>query len=270
MNTTKNNQKNNKLENLLITTPFGKNLLNNELIFYHNITRTIFGYYALQIGLPQIDFLKTNKISNKYIFPTQINCDLPALPFATNSIDLIICPHILEFMPNYEELLQECYRVLIPKGKLIITNFNRKSFLGLSNTPKEFAKLFKKKAPTDIEALIKQQLKAKSQKKVQIPPQTQSIIQDINWIGLNEIKNSLIKANFMLFGGKFLNYLPPCNNVKILSNLEWLNNVGDRWFPSYANTYAIIASKETITFTRIKPETKRQYVKQTSVELSGI
>lgn len=239
----------NNFENLLLTTPFGQDLSHNEQIFYHNITRTIFGYYAIQIGLPQINFLQSNKISNKYTIPTQINCNLHSLPFATNSIDLIICPHALEFMPDYETLLQECYRILIPNGKLIITNFNKYSPLGLASL---FKGLARHQNATD-----------------KLSTNITSLIPNMNLIGLSDMKKILAKLNFVLHGGKFFGYLPPINNTQTLLNLAWLDKIGDRWLPSCSNTYAILASKETATITPIKPKTQEQQLKSVP-ELSGV
>jgi SAM-dependent methyltransferase len=257
-----NNQKNNCLENLLLTTPFGQELLHNEEQFYQNVTSNMFGYYAIQMGLPQINFLQTNRIPNKYLIPLQINCDIRMLPFATNSIDLIICPHLLEFVPNYETLLREFYRVLIPKGKLIISNFNRSSFLGLSNLPHAFTNLFTKRPKMTIPDMF-------DATNINNTSPSTKITQNINWIGLKDIKKSLVKLNFVLNGGKFFSYLPPINNFKTLSKLSWLNKVGDRWLPTYANSYAIIASKELVTFTNIKPQTQRKPIKTSATELSG-
>lgn len=211
--------KTNNLQHWLLNTPFGNRVLAKEELFYHTTVQNIFGYYALQIGMPQIDFLKNNKISAKYINGRNIKCDLPFLPFTANSIDLIVCPHTLESTDNYNYLLHECYRVLIPKGKLIITGFNPKSLLAIFS----------------------------SQDKV---------INQIDFISLNYLKQQLATLNFNICGGKFFCYLPPFAKESYLSHLSFLDKVGDRWFPTFANCYAIVASKEIITPTLIKPSPK--------------
>jgi SAM-dependent methyltransferase len=46
------------------------------------------------------------------------------LPFLSDSADMIILPHMLEFADDQHQVLREVERVLKPEGKLIILNFN--------------------------------------------------------------------------------------------------------------------------------------------------
>ncbi len=206
-------------QNWLLLSPIGRYTLHYERVFYHNIIPRVFGYYSLQIGLPEINFLQGSKISNHYVLDHDIKASLSFLPFANNSIDLIVCPHILEFTPNYHHLLQECYRVLIPNGKIIITSFNKNSFF-------------------------------------QIFLRRENAIKNTNFISLNTLKQQLNTLNFFIEGGKFFGFRPPINNAKILAKLSFMDKIGDRWLPTFANSYAIIASKELITPTiiRSKPQ----------------
>lgn len=47
-----------------------------------------------------------------------------ALPFQSESVDMIILPHLLEFNKNKHQVLREVERVLKPEGKLIVLGFN--------------------------------------------------------------------------------------------------------------------------------------------------
>ncbi|MCE3268121.1 MAG: hypothetical protein K0R49_373 [Burkholderiales bacterium] len=203
----------NDLQQWLLNTPFGRNILATEEAFYHNTVQNIFGYYSLQIGLEQIDFLTNNKIVSKCVLNNDIKCDLHFLPFADNSIDLIICPHSLEIIDDYHFLLQECYRILIPKGKIIISGFNPRSLFGL------FGKEY--------------------------------LLKKTNYISVNKLQEQLYRLGFNICGGKFFNYLPPLYNETHLLRCEFLNKIGDRWFPAFANCYALVASKELISPTLI-------------------
>lgn len=207
------------LQQWLLNTPLGRNILATEEVFYHNSVQNIFGYYSLQIGLPQINFLSENKISSKYILYNDIKCDLRFLPFDTNSIDLIICPHTLELTDDYHLFLQECYRVLMPKGKIIISNFNTKSLFSLFGKNNE-------------------------------------LLKRMNHISVNKLQQQLSTLNFNICGGKFFNYLPPFNNDSYLSHFEFFNKIGDRWFPTFANCYALVASKELVTPTIVGAKRK--------------
>jgi SAM-dependent methyltransferase len=52
---------------------------------------------------------------------TAIDCELPIM---TDSIDMVIVPHMLEFAKDQHQMLREIERVLKPEGKLIILAFN--------------------------------------------------------------------------------------------------------------------------------------------------
>lgn len=206
----------NQLQQWLQYTELGREILNNEQVFYHKSVHHIFGYYALQVGIEQINFLTNNKISYQYIANKNIRYHTNYLPFATNSIDLILCPHTLEIIPDYYDFLQECYRVLIPRGKIIITNFNKASLLGLFSHKND-------------------------------------ILKQINYIKLDKLKSQLKTLNFQIRGGQYFSYKPPLENKEYLQKLNFLDKIGDRWFPSFANCYAITASKELAAPTMITP-----------------
>ena len=47
-----------------------------------------------------------------------------ALPFKSESIDMVILPHLLDFDQQKHQLLREVERIIKPEGKLIILGFN--------------------------------------------------------------------------------------------------------------------------------------------------
>jgi SAM-dependent methyltransferase len=206
----------NRLQQWLLHNPSGREILRKERFFLSNNVKHIGGKYSLQIGLKQINLLQGNKISHHYIVNFDLKSDLRFLALADNSIDLIVCPHVLEFNNNYHHILHEFYRVLSPKGKLIITCFNRYSWFSLCR------KL--------------------------IP-----MLKDAQLISLNQLKNQLVTLNFQIEGGKFFSYCPPFTTAKYLRKVRWMNQIGDRWLPTLANSFALIASKEIITPNLIKP-----------------
>ena len=57
--------------------------------------------------------------------------DLRQLPFASASLDLVVLPHVLEFLPDPHQMLREVERVLIPEGQVVIAGFNPLSLWGL-------------------------------------------------------------------------------------------------------------------------------------------
>lgn len=91
----------------------------------------IFGYHAVQLGFPLFNALSQCRIRQRILagVPTypkavDVECELTALPFAENSVDLLVLPHVLEFASNPQAILREVERVLISEGHLFITGFS--------------------------------------------------------------------------------------------------------------------------------------------------
>ncbi len=119
-------------------TVFGQSILNWERSQLDQLTTNIFGYYALQLGLLQHDFLDKNRMPYKWhaqLIQDQKKsqfADLPKdlvlcpeyLPFASNSIDLLLLPHTLETVANPMQVLREAERVLVPEGRILLTCIN--------------------------------------------------------------------------------------------------------------------------------------------------
>lgn len=205
----------NHLQQWLLYSPSGREILRSERLFFSQNVDHIFGNYSLQIGLNNINFLQGNKILNHYTLNLDLQADLRFLPFASDSFNLIVCPHVLEFTNNYHHLLQELYRIMAPGGKVIFTCFNRYSWFGLCQ-------------------------------------RFMPVLQAAQLINLSKIKSQLETLNFSLEGGKFYSYCPPFSNRQRLSRFQWMNKIGDRWFPTLANSFALIARKDIITPSLIK------------------
>src|SRR6266581_6004030 len=92
-------------------TPLGRYLLAREQAYFDRTLADIFGYHALQIGLPELPFLQASRITKRITVdleePAQVVADPHYLPFAENSLDLIILPHVLEFTDEPHQLLRE-------------------------------------------------------------------------------------------------------------------------------------------------------------------
>ncbi len=141
-------------------SPPGRYVLQWEQMQLDRVVSDVFGYHALQLGLPQLDALRekpdavrglvldaASGASAPYSFPdgqagglpdarhappgrSTVWCDLLDLPFEAQSVDLIVMPHTLEFTSDPHRLLREAERVLMPEGQLIILGFNSLSLWG--------------------------------------------------------------------------------------------------------------------------------------------
>lgn len=131
-------------------TAFGQTIFNWEQQQLDELTTNIFGYYALQLGLTEHDLLHANRMPYKWraqLVQGQETSQLPQffdnlivspeyLPFASNSIDLLLLPHTLEVSENPMQVLREVERVLVPEGRILLTCLNpwRNFTAGLQKT----------------------------------------------------------------------------------------------------------------------------------------
>src|SRR5512143_3553131 len=87
-------------------TSLGQYLLEREQAYFDQAVANIFGFNALQLGLPQYDFLRTNRMPLRFAaapaFPAgyagavKLLTDRNHLPIASQSVDLVLLPHVLE------------------------------------------------------------------------------------------------------------------------------------------------------------------------------
>ncbi len=115
-------------------SPLGRYLLAREQVMFDAAVSDVFGFHAVQLELPLLDALRTNRMPNRLRLGAciaDVRCDPVALPLASASIDLLILPHVLDFSSHPHQVLREAERVLVPEGRLMITGFNPWSVWGL-------------------------------------------------------------------------------------------------------------------------------------------
>lgn len=207
----------------LHSTALGAYLIEHEQRWFDAVGSDIFGYKALQIQLPQIDFLTENRIAwHLYMAEEKgstVKACAYALPFANQSLDLVLLPHVLDFTPYPQEVLREAYRVLIPEGRLLITGFNPCSlWVG--------RRLFKRDPWRS------------------------------NQISLPRLKDWLTLLGFESMQGAYFGYTLPVQNTKWLKMTEWMNTVGNRWWPLLGSVYCLDMVKRTQGMHMLTPQWK--------------
>ena len=117
-----------------LQTPLGDYLRAREQAYFDETVADIFGFHALQIGLPECRFLAQSRIVSKWSLdydpPADIIADPHGLPLGENTIDLIVMPHALEFTDDPHLMLREAWRVIRPDGQIVISGFNPFSLFG--------------------------------------------------------------------------------------------------------------------------------------------
>jgi len=120
-----------------LETPRGRYLLAWEARKIDLLVANIFGFHAVQLGMGGVDLLQANRISCRLYCSAdreEAGANLYAegeeLPFAAQSIDLVVLAHTLEFSDHPHQVLREVERVLVPEGHVIVVGFNPFSLWG--------------------------------------------------------------------------------------------------------------------------------------------
>ncbi|MEY4882939.1 MAG: hypothetical protein RIS34_793 [Pseudomonadota bacterium] len=211
-----------------LNTPPGRYLLDWERTQFSEAVADIFGYHALQLGLPELDTLQGNRMPHRWLatsaLPADVKAaspviitDFAALPFPENSLDLVVLPHTLELSPDPHATLREVERVLVPEGRVVICGFNPASLWGLRQRRGHlyqrlgFGKLY-------------------------LPQMGESI-------GYWRLRDWLRLLSFEVESGQFGCYRPAVLRQKWLDRLGWMDAAGERWWPILGAAYCVVAVK---------------------------
>lgn len=202
----------------------GRYLIDHEYRYFDQVVANIFGYNAVQIGLPQFNFLRFNRMPLHFSVGLESQVSLRAaadfLPIQSNSMDLVILPHTLEFNTNPHQILREVHRILIPEGQIVISGFNPFSLWGACH----YLKSTRREYPWNG-----------------------------NFIALSRLKDWLKLLDFEMTGGRLCCYVPPFQQEKWRQRLNFMEAAGDRWWPISGGVYFLHAIKHMHGMRIIKP-----------------
>jgi SAM-dependent methyltransferase len=190
------------------------------------IVADVFGFHAVQIGLPQMNTLAENRMPlQAFLLDAkdgqqqidgfhghQIEGSANELPFASESIDLLVLPHALEFAVDPHQILREAERVLRPEGRLLISGFNPASLWG---------------ARQYLSRLVG----------------SPYLPRDGQFISLIRIKDWLQLLNFSLDRGHFGCYKFPLSSEPGMARMDFLEPMGNRWWPIFGAVFLVSAIK---------------------------
>lgn len=216
-------------------TPFGQYLAQLEGSWVDSALSNVFGYHLIQLGYPGNGNLFPNsRISHRMILDSdyeslEIAEELSAsvlggvpeeLPIASDSIDVVVLPHTLEYVSEPHQVLREVDRILIPEGHLVILGFN----------------------PWSLWWLWKGLLSWRHQ-----PP----------WCGrffsMLRVKDWMSLLGYDAVYTQHFFYRPPFKQIKLLSKLKFMEKLGKRFWPVMGGCYVLVAQKRQVTLTPIKP-----------------
>lgn len=193
----------------------------------------IFGYHALQLGLPEIDTLADNRMPHRWLAShipmaqADFATDFAALPLPSSSLDLVVLPHSLELTADPHTTLREVERVLVPEGRVVICGFNPASLWGLRQRRAHlyhrlgFGHMFLPEAG--------------------------------EFIGYWRLRDWLRLLGFEVEVMRFGCYRPALSSQRWLSRFAWMDQLGPRWWPILGAVYFVVAVKRVRGMTLLSP-----------------
>jgi SAM-dependent methyltransferase len=194
-------------------TALGRYVLEREKAWVDQVVPDVFGFHALQLGQAGGAWLSENRIPHQMVVDAgaggTLRAEAFALPLATQSVDLVIAPHVLEFAAEPHDVLREVDRVLRPEGKLILTSFNPWSLWGAKRAV--------------------------------------SAARDVPWAGqfisLPRIKDWLSLLGHDVVAGRLACYAPPFLSDEWRSRFGFMEALGDRWWGVGGGVYMLMSVK---------------------------
>jgi len=111
--------------------PLGRMLLEEERAIVAGSLECAFGLHCLQIGdwggpeafLACARTRRAALVADRPVPGAAVVAEPAALPLQSDSVDVMLLPHTLEFAPDPHEVLREAARVLTGEGELVVLGF---------------------------------------------------------------------------------------------------------------------------------------------------
>ncbi len=208
----------------------GREIAQEQVALLNRALPNLFGYHLLQVGrLANLDLLSKSRILNRNIVEIDgrdRGCDYPvvrgsatALPVESDSVDVVVLPHILEFEAHPHEALRESARVIVPDGHLLICGFNPWSMLGFW-------------------WYLKRHQQA-------LPWRGQ-------FLALTRLRDWLALLGFDVLSQDACFFKPPFGNERLLKRLDFFDDIASRMPAYFSGAYLLLARKRVTTLTPVR------------------
>ncbi len=252
-----------------LKTPAGAYLLAWEHEQFDEAVSDIFGYHALQLGLPELAALRSNRMPHQWLAleippgfddsgaasatsltsaglvgtgaalassrpKAALITHAGALPFSQASLDLVVLPHTLELSDDPHATLREVERVLVPEGRVVISGLNPASLWGMRQRRAQF-------------------LKRWGYSSLFLPEAG-------DFIGYWRLRDWLRLLDFEVESARFGCYRPAMTSEKWLARFDWMDAGGKRWWPIFGAVYFVVAVKRVRGMRLLEAGWKRKKV----------
>jgi SAM-dependent methyltransferase len=190
-----------------------------------------FGYHLIQVGAPPgLEVLAASRILHRCLVDldgsgarlshTVLRGRAAALPLESDSVDVVVLPHVLEFEPRPHEALREAARVLVPEGHLFLCALNPYSLMGL------------------WQAMGSRSGRAPWHGRFFSPGRLR------DWLALVGLELRSVHGVF---------YRPPLRRVSVMDRLSFMESLGPHLCPPLAGSFVMGARKRVSRAAPIRP-----------------
>lgn len=218
--------------------PVGQALLCEEMPLIDNGLRHLYGFHLMQLAVSRkFDLTGASTINHRFaLSPMPIvqasgtnklcrgQADFERIPLGSETIDVALLHHVLEFSQHPHQLLRETARVLIPRGYVVIVGFNPFSWFGLF---KLFGRLFSNQSQWRHHSLRLGRI--------------------VDWLRLLDFEPVSIQHGF---------YRWPVAHPRIMKSTRWMERLAQRTQMPLGGFYFILARKDVVAMTPLKPNWK--------------
>jgi SAM-dependent methyltransferase len=222
-----------------LASPPGRYVLAWEQAHLDAAVADIFGFHAVQCGEPALDALRANRMPHRVRvllpgdpLPTPGGASIvrvehvEELPFESQSVDLVVLPHALEFAADPHQALREVDRVLRPEGRLIVTGFNPVSLWGA------------------------RQAAGRGWRTPFLP-------REGHFIGVPRLRDWCKLLGLEMDRARYGCFRPPCRTDLWLERTGFMERAGDRWWPVCGAVFVAAAVKRVRGMRLVGPAWRR-------------
>lgn len=207
----------------LLGEPAARHLLGWEQAQADQWLADVFGYHALQVGQPDVDALRANRMPHRWRAHVESDpvsdpadprgawadlfMDTRAWPWSAASLDLVVLSHTLEWCADPHLCLREMERVLMPEGRVLISGLQ---------PGRPWSACARRQATADW------------------PLQPIALGRLRDWLRLLDFE-----VEAVALGG----WLPPLRSEGALQRLAAVERLGRRWLPWFPGYYMVLATK---------------------------
>ncbi|GAB1268151.1 methyltransferase domain-containing protein [Aurantivibrio infirmus] len=221
----------------------GTALLAEEHPQIDNALRDLYGFHLMQLSIgAKSDLTSASTINHRFALSPHVGsvgneqsgngnslvrafADIEKIPLESESIDVALLHHVLEFTENPHQLLRETARVIIPRGYVVIVGFNPYGWFGLF---KHVALL--------------------ATRKIQWRRHSLRLGRLVDWLRLLDFEPVSVTHGY---------YRWPIDHQGFVSKTSWFEDFFKKIKFPVGGFYLVLARKDVVAMTPIKPSWKK-------------